>query len=68
MEDIIKLLSNIKGGIISTIIGLLLLGFGGYLIYLSDEVTWDSVEVGIMFIGVWLLVVSDKWITSLIKK
>ena len=68
MEDIIKLLSNIKGGIISTIIGLLLLGFGGYLIYLSDEVTWDSVEVGIMFIGVWLLVVSDKWITSLLKK
>ena len=68
MEAIIKLLSNIKGGIISTIIGLLLLGFGGYLIYLSDEVTWDSVEVGIMFIGVWLLVVSDKWITSMIKK
>ena len=68
MEAIIKLLSNIKGGIISTIIGLLLLGFGGYLIYLSDEVTWDSVEVGIMFIGVWLLVVSDKWITSLLKK
>lgn len=67
MEAIIKLLGNIKGGIITTIMGVLLLGFGGYLIHLSDGVTWDSVEVGIMFLGVWMLLVSDKWLTSLFK-
>ena len=67
MEAIIKLLGNIKGGIITTIMGVLLLGFGGYLIHLSNEVTWDSVEVGIMFLGVWMLLVSDKWLTSLFK-
>lgn len=61
MEPIFKLLTNVKKGPITSVLGAVLLCFGGYLIYTSEQTTtYMSFEAGIFFGGIMLLVLPDK--------
>lgn len=72
MEKFLKLFENVKGGPISTFIGLALFIFGGVMIYSTykseNAVVWASFEVGIFGVGMFLLLKSDIWIKDLISK
>jgi len=60
IEILLKLFKNVKKGIVTTLVGSLLMSFGGYLIYVSEkEITLTSVELVLLLIGVVLLVSPD---------
>ena len=60
MESIINIVKNVKKGPITSLVGVGLCVFGGYLIYASEQTpTYMSLEAGIFFVGVVLLVSPD---------
>lgn len=61
MDKIISILGNLNGGPKTTIVGAAFMLFGGYLIYSSEqELTWVSIEVGMIGIGLFLLFTPDR--------
>lgn len=65
-------IKNIKAGFVSTFLGVVLFGMGGYMVwetYKSDSpIVWASVETVIFIIGGILLLKNDEWITGKLKK
>lgn len=62
MKELLEIFKNVKKGPKSSIVGTLLMIFGGYLMYVTeDSFTWTSVEVGVFILGVYLCLTSD-WI------
>lgn len=60
MKEVLELLKNVKRGPKTSIVGIILCLFGGYLIYTMDtSLTWASVEVGIFVVGLYLCLTSD---------
>jgi fucose permease len=64
MKGILEVFKNVKGGPRTTIIGALLMAFGGFLIYNTETTfTWVSVEVGIFILGTYLCIINDDGTT-----
>ena len=60
MKDLLELAKNIKKGPKTSIVGLLLCLFGGYMIYDNEQtMTYASVEVGVFVVGLYLFLTSD---------
>ena len=72
MEKILDLFKNVKGGPMTTVVGVIMFALGGWATwttYKSDNViAWVSVEVGIFIVGAYLLFKSDEWLRHLFKK
>lgn len=68
LDKIVTYFTNVKGGPISTVIGLLMFIFGGVMIWKMDGLSWASVETGVFILGILLLLKSDTWIKGLFKK
>lgn len=60
MKEIFDLLKNVKKGPKTSLIGALMMVFGGYLIYVTEgDLNWASVEVGLFALGAYLCLTSD---------
>ena len=60
MKDVFDLLKNIQKGPKTSIIGFLMMVFGGYLIFVTEgDLTWASVPVGLFALGSYLCLTSD---------
>lgn len=65
MEKIIEILGNTRKGPVTTILGCFFVVFGSWMIYENftslepKELSWTSVETGVMVIGLILLVSPD---------
>ena len=66
------ILSNIKQGILSTVIGFIFFIGGGIMVYFTYKdkhaLEWASVEVTLFFLGALFLKANDEWITGKFKK
>ena len=68
MKDVIGLLGNVKKGPKTSIIGGLMMAFGGYLIYETEAtLTWASVEVGVFVLGLYFFLTSDTLLNDTSK-
>ena len=60
MKEILEIIKNVKRGPKTTIAGIILSAFGGYMMYsLEGSLEWASVEVGIFIAGAYLCLISD---------
>lgn len=65
MKDLLEVAKNIKKGPKSSIAGLFLIMFGGYMIYASEQTLgYSSLEVGIFTGGLYLVLASDDLFTK----
>jgi hypothetical protein len=61
MKEIADLLKNVKKGPKTSIVGALMMIFGGYLIYNNEtDLEWASVPVGLFAMGAYLCLTSDS--------
>lgn len=64
MKDLLEVAKNIKKGPKSSLAGILLFVFGGYMIYTSEQTLgYGSLEVGIFAVGLYLFLTSDGLFT-----
>ena len=68
MKEIFGYFNNIKGGPVSTFIGLAMFIAGGIMIWKTEGLTWASIEVGVFILGSLLLLKSDAWLKSVFGK
>lgn len=61
MEKLTGLLKNVKGGPVTTAVGVVLMALGGYMMYEIgfEDIEYTSLPVGVMFAGVYMLVSKD---------
>ena len=65
MKDLLEVAKNVKKGPKSSVVGALMIIFGGYLIYDNDQtITYASVEVGLLIVGLYLFLTSDGVFTK----
>ena len=59
--SVTDLLKNIKGGPKTTLVGALLIVLSGYMMYSNDfTVTYTSIEIGMLGVGIYLFVINDN--------
>ena len=59
--NITDLLKNIKGGPKTTLVGAALMILSGYMMYSNDfTVTYTSIEIGMLGVGIYFFVINDK--------
>lgn len=72
MDKLLSLFKNIKGGPMTTLVGLVLFFSCGTIIFETkgdeNQLAWVSVEVGLFVLGIYFLVISDSWIKTLFIK
>lgn len=69
MNEMLKWIKNIKGGPISTLLGLVLVGAGIYMyVQLDPSEAISLTEGGLITVGSALLLKSDDWIKGFIGK
>lgn len=72
IDKLIPEIKNIKGGPVSTFIGVVLFIMGSIMVYKTykseSPLLWTSVEAGVFALGIFFLVISDEWIKKSIKK
>ena len=62
-----ELLKNVKKGPKTSLLGLTLMCFGGYMIYKTDakvDLTYTSIEVVVFLLGTWLCAISDGFFVN----
>jgi hypothetical protein len=67
MEILSKIFERIQGGLMSTILGVCLIVSGWKLMGKVEDLSYDSVELGLFLLGLFFLLISDKWILGLFK-
>lgn len=68
MKEIIPYIKRIRGSIKSTIVGGLLMTFGGYLLYNSEDALMIGTSTSIIIVGLVLLFLEDYQIGLSKKK
>ena len=68
MKELLDLAKNVQKGPKTSIVGALMILFGGYMIYDNDQtITYASVEVGLFIVGLYLFLTSDGIFTKRVK-
>ena len=72
MNKIIEIAKNIQEGPVTTVLGVVLFLFGGWMVYTTykseDDLVYVSVEVGVFLLGVLMLLAYDDYIASIFTK
>lgn len=67
MEILNKIFEKIQGGLVSATLGICLIVSGWKMLKKVEDLTYDSVELGLFLLGLFFLLISDKWIISVFK-
>ena len=62
MKNLLETFQNVSRGPKTTVVGAIIMAFGGYMIYETDDklnLTYNSIEVVLFVLGAWLFLLSD---------